>query len=112
MDLTYCNGAGNSAPVVYEGSSADEILHTDRFADGSKLAVNDSYLQLLDQPDFSNIPKTTLDYRNEVVKGLYLEEAQYFSIQSALYPLQQELMSWHHQLYHLPYRILYILASK
>ena len=52
MNLMYCDGAGNSVPVVYKGASADGLLHTARFADGAKLAVHNSYLQLLDQIDF------------------------------------------------------------
>ena len=52
------------------------MTHTIRLADGSKLPIHDSNLQLLDQPDFSNIPNTPLEYRNEVGVGLSLEEAQ------------------------------------
>ena len=70
----YRDIAGKSVPLVYEGASADGILHTARFADSLKLSVYNSYLQLLDQPDFSNMPKTLLDHRNEVGTGLSLEE--------------------------------------
>ena len=108
----YCNGAGNSVPVVYEGASADILPHRYRFTDISKLVVYKSYLQLLDQPNFSNIPKTPLDYKNEVGACLSLEEAQDLARPSDLSPLQQELVSWHHRLYHLSYRILFHLASK
>eukprot|EP00957_Ditylum_brightwellii_P007740 585496-Ditylum_brightwellii.AAC.1 len=57
--------------------------------------VHDSNLQLLDQPDFLNIPKTPLDLRNEVGHGLSLEEAQALARPQPLSPLQQELMIWH-----------------
>ena len=111
MDLVYRDGQGKNVPVVYEGASADGMTHTIRLADGSKLPVHDSNLQLLDQPDFSNIPKTPLEYRNEVGVGLSLEEAQTLARPRQLSPLQQELMSWHHRLYHLPFRRVLQLAS-
>ena len=57
------------------------------------------------------MPKTPLDYRNEVGTGLSLEEAQALAIPQTISPLQQDLMRWHHRLYHLPYRILFCLAS-
>ena len=111
MDLMYLEGEGESVPVVNEGASADVLLHTAFFAYSSKLAVHDSNLQILDQTNFSNIPKTPLDYRKEVGPSISLKEAQDLTIPSFLSPLQQELMSWHHLLYHLPYRILFCLTS-
>ena len=61
MDLVYCNEKGNNEAVVYEGASTNGLIHTIRLANGTKLAVHDSNLQLLDQPNFSNIPKTPLE---------------------------------------------------
>ena len=57
------------------------------------------------------MPKTPLDYRNEVGTGLSLEEAQALDRPQTISRLQQELMSWHCRLYHLPYRILFCLES-
>ena len=57
------------------------------------------------------MPNTPLDYRNEVGTGITLYEAQALARPRTLSPLQKEFMSWHHQLYHLPYRILFRLAS-
>ena len=111
MYLTYCYGKGNSVAVVYKGASADSLTHTIRLEDGSKLHIHDKNLQLIDQPGFSNFPKTTLEYRNEVGTGLTLQEAQELGRPLTLYPMQQELMSWHHLLYHLPFCILFYLAS-
>ena len=76
MDLTYRDGMGKSVSVVYKGASADSLTHTIRLEDGSKLHIQYRNLQLIDQPDFSNLPKTPLDYRNEVGPGLTLLEAQ------------------------------------
>ena len=64
MELIYHDGQGKNLPVVYKGANADGLLHTARLEDGSKITVHNSNLQLLDQPDFSNLPKTPLDYQN------------------------------------------------
>ena len=92
MDLIYCDGQGKNLPVFYEGASTNGLLHTARLEDGTKLTVHDRNFQLLDQPDFSNMPKTTLDYRNEVGTGLSLEEAQALARPQTISPLQQDLM--------------------
>ena len=60
----YRNGQGKNIPVVYEGASDDGIIHTACFKEGAKLSVHYSNLQLLDQPYFSNMPTTPLDYIN------------------------------------------------
>ena len=64
MDLTYCDGIVNIVAVFYEGASADILTHTIHIEYRSKLQIHDSNLQLIDQLDFSNLPKTPLDYRN------------------------------------------------
>ena len=111
MDLTYIDGEGNSVAVVYKGASSDSLTHTIRLEYGSKLHIRNSNLQLIDQPDLSNFPKTPLEYRNEVETGLTLQEAQDLAQPHNLSPLQQELMSWHHNIYHLPFRIPFRLTS-
>ena len=95
MDLFYRDGAGKNISAVYEGDSANVLKHTIHLEESARLDTNDSNLQLLDQPDFSNIPKTPLDYRNEVGSGLSLQEAQALARPRTLSPLQQELISWH-----------------
>ena len=107
----YNDGQGEIQAVAYEGASADDKSHTVCKKDGSKFVVHDSNLQLLNQPDFANIPKTPLDYRNEVGTGLTLPEDQDLAIPTALYSVQQELMSWYHRLYHLSFRHIFRLAS-
>ena len=72
IELMYRYGQGKNLPVVYEGSSANGLLHTARLEDGTKLTVHDSNLQLLDQPNFSNMPKTPLDYRERPVPASFL----------------------------------------
>jgi len=59
-----------------------------------------------------NIPSTPLEYCKEVGFRLTKEEAQRLARPRTLAPLQQELMSWHHKLYHLPFCIILILANR
>ena len=102
MNLLYCCGNKEIETVVYEGASADGLLHTIRLEDNTQISVYDSNLQLLDQTNFSNMPNTPLYYRNEVGTGLTLGEAQDLARPRTLSPLKQQFMTWHHQLYHLP----------
>ena len=96
MNLTYRDGKGKSVAVVYKVTSADSLTHTIRLEDGSNIQIHDINLQLIDQPDFSNFPKTPLDYRNWVGTGLTLEEAHSLAWPHTLSLLQQERISWHH----------------
>ena len=82
--------------VVYEGASTNGLLLTIRLEDNNNLSVYDSNIQLLDQPNFLNMPNTPLDYRNEVGTGPTLGEAQALAKPRTLSPLQQEFMSWYH----------------
>ena len=57
MNMLYCCGNKESETVVYEGASADGLLHTIRLKDNTKLIFYDSNLQLLYQPNFLNMPR-------------------------------------------------------
>ena len=89
MELFYRNGYGNNISAVYKGASANSLKHTVRLEDGTRLDTNDSNLHLLDQTDFSNIPKTPLDHINEVGSGISLQKAQALARTQTLSPLQQ-----------------------
>jgi hypothetical protein len=99
--------------VVYEGVNADGTTHIVRLKDGTKMAVtagHEDRLQKHLQPSFSNIPETPLDYQREVGTGITQEEAQRLARPTILSPIQQELLSWHHRLYHLKFKRLFTLA--
>ena len=55
------DGPGNNISAEYEGACANGLEHTIRLQDGTRLCTNNRNLQLFDQPDFLNIPKTPLD---------------------------------------------------
>ena len=52
MNILYFCGNEENETVVYEGASADGLLHTICLKDNTKISVYDSNLQLLDQPNF------------------------------------------------------------
>jgi hypothetical protein len=103
---------GTAQNVVYEGVDRNGVNHYIRHKDGSRSFVSRSTLTLLDQISFSNIPKTPLDYCQEVGKGIAPEVAHKLAYPRALTPQQQELMSWHHRLYHLPFNRIFMLAKR
>ena len=53
-----------------------------------------------------------LDYCQEVGIGISQEQAQRLAYPRTLSPQQQELMSWHHRLYHLPFHRIFMLAKQ
>ena len=110
-DVLYTDGAGTQSRMVYEGATPDGLWHTLRQDDGSKVVTPRSHVRFLDQPDFSNIPSTPLDYQNEVGIGITKKEAQELAYPRVLSPSQQELLSWHHRHYHLPFARLFQLGG-
>jgi hypothetical protein len=89
----------------------DDLHHTIRRKDGTKLNVHDFHLRIKHQPDLSNIPSTPLDYCKEVGRGITREEAEQPARPCILSPIQQELMDWHHRLYHLSFPKIFRLAD-
>ncbi len=79
----------------------DGLHHTIWRKDCNKLNVHDFHLRLKHQPDLSNIPSTPLEYCKEVRHGITKEKADQLAHPPVLSPIQQELMDWHHHLYHL-----------
>ena len=111
MSLTFSDGAGKSETVVYEGVMPDGLTHTVRRQDGMRMNVHDAHLRLKLQADLSNIPRTPLDYCKEVGRGITKEEAELLARPQILSPVQQELMDWHHRLYHLSFSKIFRLAE-
>jgi hypothetical protein len=112
MSLTFLDGAGNKEMVVYKGVMPDGFTHTVRRRNGTWLNVHDAHLHLKLQADLSNIPRTPMDYCCEVGRGISKEEAEALARPQILTPLQQELMDWHHRLYHLSLSNLFRLAEE
>jgi hypothetical protein len=104
----------NSQPracVIYKRATPDGLWHTLCRDDGSKVVTPASRVSFLDQPDFTNIPSTLLKYQKEVGIGISKKEAQELAYPHILTPSQQEMLSWHNCLYHLPFGRLFKLAQ-
>jgi hypothetical protein len=103
----FTDGKGSQARVVYKGATADGLWHTLHRDDGSRIVTPASHVSLLDQPVFSNVPSTPLDYCREVGIGISKEAAQVLAYPCDLTPSQQELVNGHNWLYHLPFNRLF-----
>jgi hypothetical protein len=112
MSLSYYDGEGNAETVVYKGVMSNSLTHTIRRADGTCLQVHDAYLPLKLQADLTNILKTPFDYCKEVCQGITKYEAEALAHPRILTPVQQELMDWHHRLYHLLFPKIFFLAKR
>ena len=112
MSLSFYDGTGQAETVVYEGVTPDGLTHTVRQKDGTRLNVHDAHLRLKMQADLTKIPQTPLDYCKEVGQGISKEEAEALARPRLLTPMQQELMDWHHCLYHLSFPKIFVLQRK
>ena len=90
--------------------NADGLTHIVRRKDGSKITVHDSDIVHELQPSFTNLPDSPLAYKKEVGVGITDTEAQELARPRTLTPIQQELLSWHHRLYHLSFPRIIRLA--
>jgi hypothetical protein len=111
QNVLYADGEGNQEKAVYKEATPDGQWHTIRRSNTSKLVTPGSHLCFLKQPNFTNITMAPLDYHHEVDIGLSKEEAQCLAYPRTLSPAQQELLSWHHCLYHLSFGHLFELAK-
>ena len=76
MTITFNSGTGMSENVIYEGATSNGLKHIIRHVDGTRSHVDQCHLSLLNQIGFENIPKTPLDYCQEVGIGISQEQAQ------------------------------------
>jgi hypothetical protein len=112
MNIIFKDGTGKSKHVVYKGATVSGLKQIIRRIDGSQSNVDQSHLSLINQIGFKNIPQTPLNYCKEVGICITQEQAQGLSCPRALTHQQQELVSWHHYLYHLPFNRILMLAKR
>ncbi len=111
MNIMFKDGTGKSKHVVYKGATASRLNHVTRRIDGSQSHIDQSHLSLIHQIGFENIPQTPVNYCHEVGIGITQEQTQQLACPGALTPQQQDLMSWHYCLYHLPFNRILMLAK-
>jgi hypothetical protein len=111
MNIIFKDGTGISKHDVYEEATANGLKHIIRHIDGSQSNIDQSHLSSTNQIGLENISPTPLDYCKEVGIGITQEQAQQLACPRALTPQPQELMSWHHCLYHLPFNRILLLEN-
>ena len=86
-------------------------LHKIQLSDGTLTNVPACHLQLLENPDLTNIPVDVETYCKEVEAGLTTEDIAALALPQSLSPLHQEFLYWHNCLYHMPNNRLIRLAK-
>jgi hypothetical protein len=112
MNIIFKDGTRESKHVVYEGATACGLKHVIRHIDGFWSNTDQSHLSYINQIGIENIPQTPLDYCKEEGICITQKQAQQLACPRAFTPQQQELMSWHHRLYHLPFNRIPMLAKR
>ena len=97
--------------IWQRGKNEGAQIHLIRFDDGKETTTTSAHIQLLEQPDLTNIPVDPESYSNEVQEGLTSEQIREIARPKALSPLQQEVLFWHNRLGHLPFHRLIKLAQ-
>ena len=77
-------------------------LHKFQLSDGTLTEVPACHLQLLEHPDFTNIPVDVETYCKEVEAGLTTEDIAALARPQSLSPLHKEFLFGHHHQYHMP----------
>ena len=66
VKMSFFTDGKGQARVVYEQATPDGLWHTLCRDNGLRIVTPASHVSLLDQPDFSNVPSTPLNYHREV----------------------------------------------
>jgi hypothetical protein len=112
MNIIFKDETEKSEHVDYKRATARGLKHVIRRIDGSQYNADQNHLSLINQIRFENISQTSLNYCQEVGIGITQEQAQQLAFSRALTPQQQELMSWHHCLHHLPFNRILMLEKR
>jgi len=108
-EYIYHDGNGRSEACVYEGESV-EGNHILRKSDGTKVITPASHIQEFNQPTITNVPTTPLEYCQEI-KNLSPDQLKKIVYPRKLSPIQQEFLSWHNRLFHMPFYRMYKLIK-
>ena len=97
--------------VIDSGLNKDGMLEkTIEFANGAREKVPREYLSRPENPDVASLP-ITLPKIQEAAKQLSEKELLSILNPKLLNPAEQEFIDMHHQLFHLPYSIMFQLSK-
>jgi hypothetical protein len=113
MHLGYNDGQGAQDIVAFLGADFIDDMQLQckiQKSDDLVILVNLETLNFIENPDIASIPQTLADYihKSKYITPLQLEHILH---PKALSPLQEEMMSRHTQLHHLPYQRLIAMAE-
>ncbi len=114
MQLQYNDGQGTCNIVVFLGADFTENMQLKcevKMSIDTVIVVDPVTLNFIENPDIASIPQTSEEYCLEFEKIKPLQIEHLLSPQS-LSPLQEELMSYHNQLHHLPWPKLMTMAEQ
>ena len=112
--LLYCNGSGSRELVTFDGIDFVDDMQLKckvKKKDGSIMTVDPESLNFIENPDVASIPQISAAYCRDC-ENISAEELEQVLNPTSLSPLQEEMMSHHNRLHHLPFPKLILLAEK
>ena len=114
MCLKYNNGRGTQDIVTFLGADFVEdmqIKYQINLSNGSVILVDPEILNLITNPNIASIPQTSEDYCLDC-KNIEPSQLEHILSPQSLSPLQEEMMSHHYRLHHMPFPKLITMAEK
>jgi hypothetical protein len=114
MKLLFNDGSGNKALVTFLAVDFVGGMHAKckvSKEDGTSMLVDPETLNFIENPDIASIPQTSEEYCRECERITPGQIKKILNPQP-LSPLQEEMMSHHYRLHHLPFPKLLTLAEK
>jgi hypothetical protein len=113
MRLRYNDGQGTRDIVTFLGADFVDGMQLKcniQKSDESEILVDLETLNFIENPDIASIPQTSEDYvrESELITPSQMEHIMH---PKALSPLQEEMMSHHTRLHHLPFPKLIVMAK-
>ena len=111
-NLIYKNQGQNAViKIIDSGINKDGMLeYTIEFATGAREKVPREYLSRPDNPDVASLP-TTLPKVQDAAKEMSDQDLTSILQPRSLNPAEQEFIDMHHQIFHLPYSIMFQLSK-
>ncbi len=113
MKLRYNDGLGTQDIVIFLGADFVEDMQFKckiQLSNDSIILVDIETLNFIENPDIALIPETSEDYFWECAV-ITPSQLEHILRPKALSPLQEEMMSHHYQLHHLPFPQLIVMAE-
>ena len=114
MELILNDGSGGESLVKFkELTDASNNGSQCKVAtkDGKELTVPSDYLHYVENPDIASIPQVSEDYCREC-NNITKQDLAHILQPKSLSPLQEEIMSYHIKMHHIPFNQLIVLAEK